>query len=336
MRTIEAEQYFVCSLEVNKFTGTKGDKEMKSQLVDYDNKRVGATFHRIPTKYFTAIRKAEAMGREALADGNWLWTSKQPGESGRSSSLDGYLVHHEDFYELDKRMTTARNAFWSAVEENIIRMYDWHRRQGIYAYREATGNEMSESQIERFYPHVSEVKKSFDFRFKPLPLYGVQSDTDSPSRWHPSWSNEKRDLFERVQQAAIEDQSRRVQSGMENLVGRVLEVARKQAENISQYKNSDDGPNGSLPYANTWSAMQDLADELSKWSGRVQNDNGRMRGLAADIYNMMSGINAATAGNISDLRGMMSHEHAPIRDKVGSQLKDIERSASSALEDLLS
>lgn len=336
MRTIEAEQYFVCSLEVSKFTGTKGDKEMKRQLVEYDNRRVGATFHRIPTKYYTAIRKAETMGREALADGNWLWTSKQPGESGRSSSLDGYLVHHEDFHELDKRMTKARNAFWSAVEENIIRMYDWHRRQGIHAYKESTGQEMSDFQIERFYPPISEVKKSFDFRFKPLPLFGIQNDADSPSRWHPSWSDEKRDLFERVQQAAVEDQNQRIQSGMENLVGRVLDVVQKQAENISQYKNSGDGSTGSLPYANTWAVMENLADELDKWGSRVHNDNGKMRGLAADIHNMMSGINAATAGNVSDLRGMMSHEDSPIRDKVGSQLKDIERSASSALEDLLS
>ena len=75
MRTIDAEEYFVCSLEVNRFTGTKSDKVMKRQLVNYDNKRVGATFHRIPTKFYTDLSKAERMGRDALSDGNWLWTS---------------------------------------------------------------------------------------------------------------------------------------------------------------------------------------------------------------------------------------------------------------------
>jgi hypothetical protein len=335
MRTIEAEEYFVCSLEVGKFTGTKGDKVMKRQLVEYDNKRVGATFHRIPTKYYTAISKAERMGRDALADGNWLWTSKQPGDTGKASSMDGYLVHHEDFHDLDKRMTKARNAFWSAVEENIIRMYDFHRRQGMIAYREATGQNMSDTQVERFYPDISEVRKAFDFRFKPLPLYGLQSDGGSHI-WHPSWSDEKRDLFERVQQAAVEDQERRVQNGMESLVGRVLDVARTHAENISQFENSDGEKATGLPYANTWAIMENLADELDKWGGRVQNDNGRMRGLAADIHNMMSGINAATSGNVSELRGMMSQDHSPIRDQIGSQLKNIERSASSALEDLIS
>ncbi len=334
MRTIEAEEYFVCSLEVGKFTGTKGDKVMKRQLVEYDNKRVGATFHRIPTKYYTAISKAERMGRDALSDGNWLWTSKQPGDSGKASSMDGYLVHHEDFHDLDKKMTKARNAFWSAAEENIIRKFDFHRRQGILAYHEATGSDMSPDQIERFYPDVAEVRKAFDFRFKPLPLYGLQGDGDSHI-WHPSWGGEKRDLFERVQQAAIEDQNRRVQNGMEGLVGRVLNVAKQQAENISTYENSgDDKPKG-LPYANTWAIMENLADELDKWGGRVTNDNGKMRGLAADIHRMINGINDATAGNVGEFRGMMSNE-APIREQIGSQLKGIESSASSALEDLLS
>lgn len=336
MRTIEAEEYFVCSLEVGKFTGTKGDKVMKRQLVEHDNKRVGATFHRIPTKYYTAISKAERMGRDALSDGNWLWTSKQPGDTGKASSMDGYLVHHEDFHDLDKEMTKARNAFWVAVEENIIRMYDFHRRQGQIAYREATGEDMSDEQIQRFYPDVAEVRRAFDFKFKPLPLYGFQSDSTDGSRiWHPSWSDEKRDLFERVQQAAIEDQSRRVQNGMEGLVGRVLDVAKTQAENISQYQNSgDDKPKG-LPYANTWAIMENLADELDKWGSRVANDNGRMRGLAADIHRMIHDINAATAGNMGEFRGMMSNE-APIREQISSQLKNIESSASSALEDLLS
>jgi hypothetical protein len=335
MRTIEAEEYLICSLEVSKFTGTKGDKEMKRQLVEYDNKRVGATFHRIPTKYYTAINKAERMGRDALADGNWLWTSKQPGDTGKVSSLDGYLVHHEDFHQLDKRMTKAKNAFFSAVEENIVRMYDYHRRQGIQAYKESTGQDMSDFQIERFYPDASGVKESFKFEFNPLPLYGSQVDGGSRI-WHPSWSDEKRGLFERVKQVAVEDQERRVQNGMENLVGRVLDVARTHAENISQFKNSDGEKATGLPYANTWAIMENLADELDKWGGRVQNDNGRMRGLAADIHNMMSGINAATSGNVSELRGMMSQDHSPIRDQIGSQLKNIETSASSALEDLLS
>lgn len=331
MRTIDAEQYFVCSLEVSKLTGTKGDKDMKRQLVDYDNKRVGATFHRIPTKYYTDIMKAERMGREALADGNWLWTSKQPGESGRSSSMDGYLVHHEDFHELDQKMMAARNAFWSAVDQNIISMYDWHRRQGVAAYLEATGHAMSNTQIEKFYPDISEVRKAFDFKFKPLPLYGFQSD-GSHAKWHPSWSDDKRDLFERVQQAAIEDQTRRIHNGMEDLVGRVLDVAKTQAENISQYNNSGDT---GLPYVNTWDIMENFADELDKWSGRVQNDNGRMSGLSADIRRMLQGIQESTAGNVKDFRGIMSND-APMREQITSQLKSIENSASSALEDLLS
>jgi len=336
MRTIEAEEYFVCSLEVSKFTGTKGDKVMKRQLVNYDNRRVGATFHRIPTKYYTAISKAERMGRDALADGNWLWTSKKPGDTGKASSLDGYLVHHEDFHELDKKIIQARNAFWSAVEEDIIRKYDFHKRQGMLAYSEATGEQMSPDQIERFYPDVSQVRNAFDFKFRPLPLYGLQSgDTSGARYWHPSWSDEKRDLFERVQEAAIEDQNRKVQNGMEDLVGRVLDVAKTQAENISQYNNSGgDKPKG-LPYANTWAIMENLADELDKWGSRVANDNGKMSGLAADIHRMIHDINAATAGNVGEFRGMMSNE-APIREQISSQLKNIESSASSALEDLLS
>lgn len=114
-----------------------------------------------------------------------------------------------------------------------------------------------------------------------------------------------------------------------------LNVAKQQAENISTYENSgDDKPKG-LPYANTWAIMENLADELDKWGGRVTNDNGKMRGLAADIHRMINGINDATAGNVGEFRGMMSNE-APIRERIGSQLKNIESSASSALEDLLS
>lgn len=69
---------------------------------------------------------------------------------------------------------------------------------------------------------------------------------------------------------------------------------------------------------------------------RVSNDNGKMKNLASQIHDMIDGISDATSGDLGSLRGMMSQDTSPIREEIGTQLKDIEKSASSALEDLLS
>jgi hypothetical protein len=234
-------------------------------------------------------------------------------------------------------MTKARNKFWAAADKNIFQNYDYIRRNGMVAYHESTGITMSDEQMDKFYPDISIVKEAFAFTFKPLPLYGFQDSSDKEGRvWHPSWSDERQDVFDKVKHAAIEDQNRRITNGMESLVGRALDVAKTQAANISQYKKEDGDEATGLPYANTWEIMDGLADELDKWGARVSNDNGKMKNLASQIHDMIDGISDATSGDLGSLRGMMSQDTSPIREEIGTQLKDIEKSASSALEDLLS